>query len=435
MTTVEQGAPRLAFDVDRRLSPNHITPNTYVFGNAQAFAEGGVGRMMAGHGPAADNRAIREAYLSCPSDFPTPAHYAHWFEHIDGIIDQMIETRDPAFSVDLYNIVRKGMLSQTAVEHIVGDVINRKLQMAPMPAMSSYEQWTTPFIVDVWRDTGYRYSELYGIRGPAPQLPTDRSAPERVTADENEATFHMSVYAKEVDIRFYDRAADNVNYVPEMIRQLQMAVMDTEATLACDLVVDDTDGINATFFSEANRNLIGYSGVRGIGIHPGVSDQAIRVAVGEYRDQTSRENMPIAGGAEYLVGTPHAAQMARDAMMGLHNDIRGAAVEINRMRPVDGPMVLEEQYFKTSLDNATTGNPGMAALGLWMIVGDGMARPPAFVRVRHRAYMTPMLLRRNAMWGVGEIEPSPYLLFTMIGFGRYDPRGAAASRNGTARPF
>ena len=305
---------------------------------------------------------------------------------------------------------------------------------------ATYEMWTSLYSVDFWRDEGYRISELHGVRGPAPILGTDTSAPARVHAEDSEQSYHMRVYAKELEIRWYDAIADNYQYVPEMLRQLRMAMQDTEGILAADLVVDPSDGIDSTFFSSARRNLIGYSGNYGIGEHPGVSDLAIETAFGEYSKQISREDMPIGGEAKYIVAAELSGMRAKRVLGGaLNTDARGTAVEVGRFKPfgyLGAEDVIIEKYFKTALGNPTTpGSPLQAADGVWMVVGDGMERPPAFIRVRHREYMTPMILRRNPQWGMGEIEPSNHLLFTMIGFGQYDYRGAAASRNGLALSF
>ena len=108
----------------------------------------------------------------------------------------------------------------------------------------------------------------------------------------------------------------------------------------------------------------------------------------------------------------------------INTQARGTNVEVGRFQPfgyLSPEDVIIEKYFKTALGNPTgAGNALEAADGVWMVVGDGMERPAAFIRVRHREYMTPMILRRNPQWGMGEIEPSNHLLFTMIGFGQYD---------------
>ena len=147
--------------------------------------------------------------------------------------------------------------------------------------------------------------------------------------------------------------------------------------------------------------------------------------------------MPMMGEPRYLVASPLAAGRAKRILGGIHADVRGANVEITRMRPVPYLTpgdVIEEKYFAAALGYPTSGDAEDAANGLWMLVGDGMARPPAFIRVRHRDYMNAMILRRNPQWGQGEVEPSNHLFFTMIGFGTYDPRGANASKNGADRP-
>ena len=451
MTTIAQGAPRLAFEVDDRLSPNHVgygpmagamRERTLVFGDSRSFTEGGVGQIAAGVGHNALGGAARSAMLSHPNDFNSLASYAFHYDRIRTTMHRLDESGDMHFQRELRDMVHRGrthgdwtMLSQTAFDTIVDDIVNRELQMAPSAPDSSYEMWIRLMVVDFWRDEGYKVSELNGPRGAAPELGTDISAPERIRATDTESTFHMKVYAKEVEIRWYEGIADHINYVPEIMRLFAMSAQDTEAMLACDLVVDETNGIDTTFFSVANRNLIGYSG---IGTHPGVSDVAIETGIGEFRDQISRASMPISGAPMYLVATPLAAARAQRVLSGFHNDVRGAAVEINRLRPngvITASDVLTEPYFKTALDNPAVANssPSQAAQGLWMMVG-GMDRPPAFIRIRHRSFMSPMLLRRNPQWGMGEVEPVNRLFFTMIGFGQYDPRGATASRNGLERP-
>ena len=446
MPDIPMNAPPLAFDTDYRLSPNHIRPETRVFHNPRAFIEGGVGQLAAGVGPDAFQYAALSAMQAHPGDIPSPQIYGHFYQRIEGALERLEQSGDRDDWRELRDMVRSGrrggdytMLSQTAFEHIISDVVNRRLQMAPMAPESVYEMWTSMFMVDFWRDEGYRISELHGVRGPAPVLGTDTSTPARVRAEDSEATYHMKVYAKELEIRWYDAISDNFMYVPELLRQLRMAMVDTEATLAADLVTDATNGIDTTFFTSARRNLIGYSGNYGIAVHPGVSDLAIETAIGEYMDQISRENMPISGMPRYLVAAPLAAARAKRVLGGIHADVRGTGVEIDRLRPLpylSPEDVLVEPYFKTALDNPTgAGNAAQAAEGLWMVVGDGNERPAAFIRVRHRDYMTPMILRRNPQWGMGEIEPSNHMLFTMIGFGTYDHRGAAASRNGLALHF
>ena len=446
MADAPMNAPRLAFHTDYRLSPNYLGPATRVFASPRAFIEGGVGQLCAGVGPDAFSTAALGAMMAHPSDIPSPEVYAHFYGRIDAALTRLETSGDRDDWRDLRDMVRTGrrggdytMLAQTPFESIVSDVVNRRLQMAPMAPDSTYEMWTNLYSVDFWRDEGYRISELHGVRGPAPILGTDTSAPARVHAEDSEETYHMRVYAKELEIRWYDAIADNYQYVPEMLRQLRMAMVDTEAMLAADLVTDDSNGIDTTFFSAARRNLIGHSGNYGIGNHPGVSDLAIETAIGEYMDQISRENMPISGMPKYLVAAPLAAARAKRVLGAIHVDVRGSNVEQGRLRSIGyltPDDVLVEPYFKTALGNPTgSGNVAQAAEGLWFVVGDGMERPPAFIRVRHREYMTPMILRRNPQWGMGEIEPSNHLLFTMIGFGQYDYRGAAASRNGLALSF
>ena len=451
MADAPMNAPRLAFDNDYRLSPNTHEAEfrggsaTRVFNSPRAFAEGGVGQLCAGVGPEAFSTAALSAMMAHPSDIPSPQVYASFYQRIDAALTRLEKDGDREDWRELREMVRTGrrggdytMLAQTTFESIVSDVVNRRLQMAPMAPDATYEMWTSLYSVDFWRDEGYRISELYGVRGPAPILGTDTSSPARVRAEDSEESYHMRVYAKELEIRWYDAIADNYQYVPEMLRQLRMAMVDTEAMLAADLVTDATDGIDATFFTAARRNLIGHSGNYGIGTNPGVSDLAIETAIGEYMDQISRESMPISGMPKYLVAAPLAAARAKRVLGAIHVDVRGTGVEQGRLRTIGyltPDDVLVEPYFKTALDNATVGNAGEAAEGLWFVVGDGMERPPAFIRVRHREYMTPMILRRNPQWGMGEIEPSNHLLFTMIGFGQYDYRGVAASRNGLALSF
>ena len=101
-----------------------------------------------------------------------------------------------------------------------------------------------------------------------------------------------------------------------MLRQLRMAMQDTEGILAADLVVDATGGVDPTFFTAARRNLIGYSGNYGIGEHPGVSDLAIETAFGEYSKQISREDMPIGGEAKYIVAAELSGMRAKRVLGG-----------------------------------------------------------------------------------------------------------------------
>jgi hypothetical protein len=452
MPDTAMNAPRLAFATDHRLSPNTRSPEfksgtaTRIFESPRAFAEGGVGQLCASVGPDAFRTASLSAMMAFPSDIPSPEVYAHFYGRIDAALTRLETSGDRDDWRDLRDMVRTGrrggdytMLAQTPFESIVSDVVNRKLQMAPMGPDATYEMWTSLYSVDFWRDEGYRISELHGVRGPAPILGTDTSAPARVHAEDSEQSYHMRVYAKELEIRWYDAIADNYQYVPEMLRQLRMAMQDTEGILAADLVVDATGGVDPVFFTTARRNLIGYSGNYGIGEHPGVSDLAIETAFGEYSKQISREEMPIGGEAKYIVAAELSGMRAKRTLGAINTQARGTAVEVGRFQPfgyLSPEDVIIEKYFKTALDNPTgAGNAREAADGLWMVVGDGMERPPAFIRVRHREYMTPMMLRRNPQWGMGEIEPSNHLLFTMIGFGQYDYRGAAASRNGLALSF
>ena len=449
MTLIEQGSPRLGFETTNRFSESayganqEIARRSLIFDTPSRFAEGGVGQMAAGVGPGALGNAARSAMLSHPNDFNSLPQYAYHVSRIEEGLQRLQASGDSDDWRDLRDMVNRRtkrgdwtMLSQTAFDFIVDDIVNRRLQMAPSAGDSSYEMWTRLYLADYWRDEGYKISELHGVRGPAPEFPTDISAPERIRAIDVEKTYHMQVYAKEVEIRWYEGIADNLGYVPEIMRQFMMAREDTEATLACELPTDLTSGIDTTFFSATNGNRIGQSTTYGLTFNPGIGPTAMEVGVGEFMDSTSREGMPIAGMPMYLVATPIVAQRASSILRGLHVDTRGAAVEIARTRPmIEGLTVLAEPYFKTALGNPTiaAAQPSQAARGFWMLVGD-MQRPPAFVRFRHRDYQFPMLLRRNPQWGMGEIEPANHLFATMIGFGTYEPRGAFASGNGTARP-
>ena len=143
---------------------------------------------------------------------------------------------------------------------------------------------------------------------------------------------------------------------------------------------DTTNGIDMTFFSAANGNLIGQSRTYGLTTDPGIGATAIEVGVGEFMDAISRESMPIAGMPMYLVATPIVAQRASSILRQMHVDTRGTDVEIVRSRPMlEGLTVLAEPYFKTALGNPAFSATGPTVQGVtWVLdAGWGYDAPPS----------------------------------------------------------
>ena len=79
MTLIEQGSPRLGFEMTNRFSESAYGPNqeiarrSLIFDTPSRFAEGGVGQMAAGVGPGVPGERCQVRHAVSPQRLQQPA--------------------------------------------------------------------------------------------------------------------------------------------------------------------------------------------------------------------------------------------------------------------------------------------------------------------------------------------------------------------------
>ena len=96
----------MAFEVDKRLAAGDYNvrgqgvmgTGALVFNNAESFErsfiKGGIGQQPAGHGPNAFASAALSAMGHHPEDIPSAAHYAHHYQRIEGLLNELAQHGD-----------------------------------------------------------------------------------------------------------------------------------------------------------------------------------------------------------------------------------------------------------------------------------------------------------------------------------------------------